>query len=327
MKAFHAALASLAIVSVTAAAPSAAIANDYPSRPITLVVPYPAGGVADQFARPIAERLSKELGQPVIVENRAGANGNIGSAYAIKNQPADGYTLLLGSTSTLAVNPHIYKSVGYDPLTDLQPITLTHQMPNVLVVNPDTPYKTVADYVDAAKAAPGTIAFGSAGNGNSMHLAGVIFQNATDTELIHVPYQGAPPALKDVLAGQIPSMFINIPAVVELEKAGRIRVLAVADDKRSSVMNHIPTMAEAGAAGVKSGVWNGIVAPKGTPDDVVKTLNEAFRNVLESPDFREPLEAVGYEVLYSSPEAFDELLRKDHAAMADTVRQAGLRIE
>jgi tripartite-type tricarboxylate transporter receptor subunit TctC len=311
----------------TAFAAHADDAANYPERSLTLVVPYPAGGVADQIARPLAQHLAKRLGQPVVVENRAGANGNIGSAYAARGRPADGYTLLLGSTSTLAVNPNLYASMGYDPLSDLKMVTLTHQMPNVLIANPGTPYKTVADLVEAARKDPGHIAYGSAGNGNSMHLAGVLFQQKSGTQLMHVPYQGAPPALNDVLAGQIPTMFINLPAIVEMEKAGRVRVLAVTDEKRSSVLPHVPTMAEAGVPGVVSTVWNGIVVAKDTPDAVVARLNKEIRAVLEMPEFREPLEAVGYEVLSSTPEEFDALLRKDHEAMRATIKQAGIRIE
>lgn len=299
----------------------------YPERPLTLVVPYPAGGVADTIARPLAQELGKRLGQPVVIDNRAGANGNIGSAFVARQQPADGYTILLGSTSTLAVNPHLYKSTGYDPARDLQPLTLTHQMPNVLVVGAGTPYKSVADVVAAAKAQPGKLVFGSAGNGNTMHLAGVVFQEKTGTQLLHVPYKGGPPALNDVLGGQIPMMFHNLPAVVTFRQAGKVRVLAVADTKRSPVLPDVPTMAEAGAPGVVSIVWNGLLVRQGTPPAMVQRLNTELRAILESPDFRKPLEAQGYEVLSSTPAEFETLLRKDLAAMATTVKQADIRID
>lgn len=299
----------------------------YPERPLTLVVPYPAGGVADMIARPLALELGKRLGQPVVIDNRAGANGNIGSAFVAKHQPADGYTILLGSTSTLAVNPHLYKSLGYDPVKDLQPLTLTHQMPNVLVVGAGTPYKLVADVVAAAKAQPGKLVFGSAGNGNTMHLAGVVFQEKTGTQLLHVPYKGGPPALNDVLGGQIPMMFHNLPAVVTFRQAGKVRVLAVADTKRSSVLPDVPTMAEAGAPGVVSIVWNGLLVRQGTQPAVMQRLNTELRAILESPEFRKPLEAQGYEVLSSTPAEFETLLRKDLAAMATTVQQADIRLD
>lgn len=299
----------------------------FPERPVTLVVPYPAGGGADTIARPLALELSKRLGQPVVIDNRAGANGNIGSAYVARQQPADGYTILLGTTSTLAINPHIYKSMGYDPVKDLQPVTLTHQMPNVLVVGAATPYKSVADVVAAAKAAPEKLVYGSAGNGNTMHLAGVVFQDKTGTRLMHVPYKGGPPALNDVLAGQIPMMFNNLPAVVSFRESGKVRVLAVADTKRSPAMPDVPTMDEAGAKGVRSNVWNGLLVRRGTPAEIVQRLNTELRSILESPEFRKPLERQGYEILSSTPAEFESLLTKEFAAMATTVKQADVKLD
>lgn len=298
----------------------------YPVRPITLVVPYPAGGAADTIARPLAMELGNRLGQPVVIDNRAGANGNIGSLFAAR-QPADGYTLLLGSTSTLAVNPHVYPSIGYDPIKDLQPITLTHQMPNVLVVGAKGPLQNVADVIAAAKADPGGLVYGSAGNGNSMHLAGLTFQEKTGTSLMHVPYRGGPPALNDVLAGTIPMMFHNLPAVVSHLQAGSVRVLAVADTKRSPVMPDVPTMDEAGAPGVYSGVWNGLLVPVGTPPEVVDRLNKELRSILESDAFKAPFEKMGYEVISSTPQELEALLAKDSAAMAVTMKNAQIQLD
>lgn len=313
------------LVSLTAASAVSA-QTAYPVRPVTLVVPYPAGGVADTIARPLAMELGNRLGQPVVIDNRAGANGNIGSLF-VARQPADGYTILLGSTSTLAVNPHIYPSIGYDPIKDLQPITLTHQMPNVLVVGAKAPYQNVAEVVAAAKADPGALVYGSAGNGNSMHLAGVAFQEKTGTRLMHVPYRGGPPALNDVLAGTIPMMFHNLPAVVSHRKAGSVRVLAVADSKRSPVMPDVPTMDEAGATGVYSGVWNGLLLPQGASPEVVARLNKELRSILESEAFKAPFESIGYEVISSTPEQFQALLIKDSAAMAETVKKAAIELD
>lgn len=320
-------LRKLAAALLVTGATLTAQAQSFPERPLTLVVPYPAGGVADTIARPLAVALGQRLGQPVVIDNRAGANGNIGSAYVAKQQPADGYTILLGSTSTLAINPHIYRSLGYDTVKDLQPLTLTHQMPNVLVVGAGTPYQSVADLVAAAKAAPGKLVYGSAGNGNTMHLAGVVFQDKTGTQLLHVPYKGGPPALNDVLAGQIPMMFHNLPAVVSFRASGKVRVLAVADSKRSSVMPDVPTMDEAGAKGVRSNVWNGLLVRRGTPPAVVQRLNIALREVLATPEFRKPLEQQGYEILSSTPAEFETLLNKELAAMAGTVKQANIQLD
>lgn len=301
--------------------------DKFPDRPLTLVVPYPSGGAADVIARALASELGKRLGQSVVIDNRAGANGNIGSAWVARQQPADGYTLLLGSASTLAINPHLYKSMGYDPVKDLQPLSLTHKMPNVLVVGAGTPYKTVADVVTAARARPGELAYGSAGNGNTMHLAGVIFQEKSGTRLVHVPYKGGPPALNDVLAGQIPMMFNNLPAVVSVHNAGKVRALAVADTQRSPLLPNTPTMAEAGYAGVVSVVWNGLLVRRGTPAQVVERLASSLRAVLASAEFRKPIEAQGYEVLSSTPEEFETLIRQDLAAMAGTIAKADIQID
>ena len=302
-------------------------AAEYPSKPLLLVVPYPPGGTADQFGRAFAQALGQLLKQTVVVENRAGANGNIGSTYVAKTLPADGYTVLLGSTSTLAINPHIYRSMGYDPLKDLQPVSLTHQMPNVLMVNGATPYKNVADVIAAAKAKPGDLSYGSAGNGNTMHLAGELFQRSSGTHLQHVPYKGGPPALSDLIGGHIPMMFNNLPAALPFMRSDKLRVLAVADSKRSPLMPDVPTLAEAGVANAESVVWNGMLVRNGTPAPIVAKLNEAMRAVLQSPEFRKPLEAQGFEVLSSTPKTFEDLLRKDSAAMGTLVKSAGIHAD
>lgn len=321
------ALALAAACLVAGATGPAFAQGNYPDKPITFVVPYPAGGVADQFARAMAQALGARLGQTVIVDNRAGANSNIGSSYVARQQPADGYTMLLGSTSTLAVNPHLYASMGYDPIKDLQPISLTHQMPNVLLVGGGTPYRSVADVVKAAKKEPKTISYGTAGNGNSMHLAGALFERQAEVSLMHVPYKGGPPALQDVLAGQIPMMFNNLPAVVGYKGSDKLRVLAVADTKRSPILPDVPTFAEAGVPGVVSTVWNGILVRKGTPAPIVEKLNTEMVAVLKSPEFRKSLESQGYEVLSSTPAEFEALLAKDSASMGKLVRDAGVRLE
>jgi tripartite-type tricarboxylate transporter receptor subunit TctC len=299
----------------------------FPEKPLTLIVPYPTGGAADQFARPFAQALSQRIGQAVVIDNRPGANGNIGSVFAARQSPADGYTLLLGTTSTLAINPHLYASMGYDPLNDLTPVTLTHQMPNVLLVNPGTPFKNIADLVNAAKAKPASLAYGSAGNGNTMHLAGELFQARSGAKLIHVPYKGGAPALNDVLAGQIPMMFNNLPAIVSLHNAGKIRVLALAAGKRSPLLPDVPTMTEAGLKNADSVVWNGMLMRKGTPPAIVEYLNKEMRAVLESEAFRAPIEAQGFEVLSSTPQAFEKLLRQDHAQMGELIRVNKIKIE
>ncbi|WP_179283889.1 Bug family tripartite tricarboxylate transporter substrate binding protein [Bordetella genomosp. 10] len=305
----------------------ACAAASYPDRPLTFVVPYPPGGAADQFARPFAQALGDRLRQSVIVENRPGANGNIGSAYVAQRMPADGYALLLGSLSTLAINPHIYPSMGYSVLDDLQPVSLTHSMPNVLVVGADTPYRTLAQLIDAAKRQPGKIEYGSAGIGNTMHMAAELFQLRASIKLLHVPYKGGPEALNDVLGGRIPMMFNNLPAIVPLVQAGKLRALAIADDKRSPLLPGVPTMREAGIADANSVVWNGILVRHGTPPALVAQLNAAMGAVLADPKFRKLLTSQGYDILSSTPEEFATLLRKDYAAMGDLVKRANIKME
>jgi tripartite-type tricarboxylate transporter receptor subunit TctC len=320
-------LARLALILAAALPALPAVAETYPTRPITLVVPQPAGGAADQFARPFAQALARRLGQPVVVDNRAGANGNIAASYVARNQAADGYTVFYGSISTLAVNPHLYRSTGFDALADFQPVTLTNQTPNVLVVGAATPYKTLGEVVAAAKQQPGVLSYGSAGNGNTMHLTGVQLEAATGVQLMHVPYKGGPAALQDVLAGQIPMMFHNLSAVLAQEKAGRVRVLAVADTRRSRLLPNVPTMAEAGAPGVVQVAWSGMLVRSGTPAPIVERLSREMQEILKDPAFREPLESAGFEILSSTPQAFAERLRQDHAAMGKVVQIGNVRID
>lgn len=298
----------------------------WPERPIVMVVPQPPGGAADAFARPFAQALSQRLGQPVVIENRAGANGNIAAAYVTK-QPADGYTIFFGSVSTLAVNPHLYKSPGFDTFKDFQPITLTNQTPNVLVVNAASPYRTIADVVAAAKAAPGTLNFGSAGNGNTMHLTGVLFQQKTGTTLTHVPYKGGPAALTDVLGGQIPMMFHNLNAVLAYEKSGKVRILSVADTKRAPLLPNVPTMKEAGAPGVVQVPWSGMLVRAGTPQPIVDRLSKEMVEILKTPSFRAMHEAQGTEVLSSTPAEFAERIKTDYNAMGALIKSASVKID
>jgi tripartite-type tricarboxylate transporter receptor subunit TctC len=320
------ALLVLSLACLGSAAPAWAQA-DYPTRPITYVVPYPPGGAADVFARQLAAELAKRLGQPVVVENRAGANGNLGSASVVK-APADGSTLLLGTASTVAINPHLYgKNMPYDPLKDLQPVSGTHSMANVLVVNTATPYKTVQDVVAAAKAKPGALAYASAGNGNTMHLAGEQFRMQAGIDLLHVPYKGGPPAMNDVLAGQVPMMFNNLPAVLPMVRAGKLRALAVATPKRSPLMPDVPTMEEAGLKGYVSTVWNGVYVKAGTPRPIVDRLNREIVAVLQSAAMRQSLEEQGYDVIPSSPEQFGALGESETPRWGAVVKQSGATLD
>ncbi|WP_454690179.1 Bug family tripartite tricarboxylate transporter substrate binding protein [Achromobacter aloeverae] len=318
---------ALALTASTLLPQAAQAASGYPNQPITIVVPQPPGGAADQFARPFGQALGKVLGESVIILNRPGANGNIAAANVARITPADGYTIFYGSISTLAVNPHLYKDAGFDPLKDFQPLTLTNQTPNVLLVGAQTPYHSVADVIAAAKAKPGALAFGSAGNGNTMHLVGLQFQSKAGVQLMHIPYKGGPAALNDVLAGQIPMMFHNLSAVVPFHNSGKIRVLAVADTKRSPLLPDVPTMAEVGLPGVESVAWSGMLVRAGTPAPIVEKLNAAMRKILDDPAFRKPMEAQGFEVLSSTPDEFTARLKKDYQSMGDVIRAGNVHID
>ncbi|MCE7527402.1 tripartite tricarboxylate transporter substrate binding protein [Polynucleobacter sp. IMCC 30228] len=301
--------------------------SDYPTKPITYVVPYPPGGAADVFARQLAKKLSERLGKPVVIENRPGANGNIGSEYVAK-APADGYMILLGSASTITINPHLYgKQMPYDPMKDLQPVSGTHEMANVLVVNIATPYKSVADVVAAAKAKPGAIAYASAGNGNTMHLAGEQFKMQADIDLLHVPYKGGPPALNDVLGGQVPMMFNNLPAIVMLVNSGKLRALGVGSAKRSPLLPSVPTMDEAGMKGYVSIVWNGIFVRAGTPRPIVERLNREIVAILNEPDTKRSLEEQGFNTMPTTPEQFADLIRADYPRWGTLVKASGAKVD
>lgn len=299
----------------------------FPSRPLTFVVPYAAGGPADAFIRVLAQRLGDRLHVPVIVDNKPGANGNIGSSY-VAHGKADGYTLLLGTSSTIAINPHLYvHSMPYDPQKDLQPVTLMHDMANVLVVNPNTPFHSVQDVVTYAKAHPGELHFGSPGNGNTMHLAAELMKSRTGIDMVHVPYKSGPQALQDVVSGQLPLMFNNLPAITGLVAAGKLRALAVTSRKRNSRLPNVPTMMEAGVPDYESTVWSGVFVRAGTPAPVVQKLHDEIVAVLDTPSFRKPLEDQGYVVTHDTPQEFAALIASDYKAWAKVVQDAGARID
>lgn len=319
---------------VTGAALSAllgpAMAQDaYPSRPITIVVTNPAGGVVDVFARPFSAALSKRLGQPIVVDYRPGANGNIGATYVARTQPADGYTLLFGGISTMTINRHLYRSQDLNPLKELQPLTMAFQSPNALITAPKSPYRTQADVVAAAKAAPGTIPFASTGNGNTTHLLGLQFQEVAGISMVHVPYKGGPPAVNDLMGNQVPLLFHSLSAVVNLHKQGMVRILSIASDKRSPTLPDVPTMAEAGLPGLASvsQAWTGLLVRSGTPAPIVDRLAKEIGEVLKDPAFRAPLEAQDFQVLHTTPEEFAKRMRSDDAAFSALIKANNVQID
>lgn len=292
------------------AAPAMAAA-EYPDRPIRLVVPYAVGGTTDIIARVVGNKLGERLGQSVIIENRPGAGGNIGSAYAAK-QPADGYTLVMAVESSHAVNPNVYARSSYDPVKDFAPISNLADVPNVLVVNPTLPARDLASFLQLLKANPDKYAFGSSGNGGLSHMNGELFLKTTGTRMLHVPYKGLGPALNDLVAGQVQVVFDNIPSSYPLIQGERLRPLAVAAKQRLKVLPDVPTYAEAGLPAMNNPSWFGLAAPAGVPESVLDKLNQAVRAALADPDTVAAIERQGAVPSPMSREEFGALIAKSN---------------
>jgi len=272
----------------------------YPEKPVTIVVPFPAGGSTDMVARAIAPKLQQSLGQPFVIDNRAGATGAIG-ATAVKNAAPDGHTILVASIGVYAVNPFIQKNLQYDPVKDLDPITVAVRAPNVLVANPAFPANSVAELIALLKKTPDKITFATSGAGSSDHLTAALFWQKTGTIGVHVPYKGGAPAITDLLAGHVDVSFQNINAVIAHIKAGKLKALAVTGDKRSPLLPQVPTLAEAGVREVDVFSWQAIAAPKGLPADVKQKLHAAIVAALNDPDNRKRMEDVGFEIVANTP--------------------------
>jgi tripartite-type tricarboxylate transporter receptor subunit TctC len=290
------AAASLGLLSCFAPALAA-----YPEKPVTIIVPFPPGGSTDMVARAIAPHLQAKLGQPFVVDNRAGATGAIG-ATAVKNAAPDGYTFLVASIGVYAVNPFIQKKLPYDPVKDLDPITVAVRAPNVLVTRPDFPASSVAEFVALLKKQPEKITFATSGAGSSDHLTAALFWQKTGTSGIHVPYKGGAPAITDLLAGHADVSFQNINAVIGHIKAGKLKALAITSDKRSPQLPQVPTLAESGVQGVDVYSWQAVAGPKGLPADVKKKLNESIAAALNDPETRKRMEDLGFEIVANTPE-------------------------
>jgi len=275
----------------------------WPTKPVTVVVPFPAGGSTDTLARALGPKLNEKFGQPFVVENKPGATGTIG-ATQVKRAAPDGHTLLVTSLGPLVIAPHLIKNTGYDPGKDFDLITVAVQAPNVLVVPAASPFKTVADVIAKQKAQPGKVSFASSGNGSSDHLTAELFWQQTGTEGLHVPYKGGAPAISDLLGGQVEASFQNINAIIEQVNAGKLRALAITSQKRSSLLPNVPTLAEAGVKGVDVYSWQAVVAPKGLPPDVRNQLHAAIVAALNDPQVRQRFTSLGFEVVANTPEEF-----------------------
>ncbi len=314
-----------AIALAMAVSGSSAIAQAWPNKPISLVVPFPAGGTTDVLARALAEKLTQSLGQTVIVESKPGAGATLGADFVAKAKP-DGHTLLVGAVHhTIATS--VYKKLPYDLERDFAPITEIALVPNVLVVNAATPVKNVAELVALAKAQAGKLNYGSNGNGTAQHLIGTQFQNLTRTEVVHVPYKGSGPLTTDLLGGQVTMSFDTITPVLQHIKSGKLRALAVTTGKRSSALPDVPTLDEAGLKGFDIGTWFGVLAPVATPKDIVARLNVEMVKVIQSAEFKKRMEEIGAEPVGNSADRMAQLIKADTDKFAKLVRDAKVTID
>jgi tripartite-type tricarboxylate transporter receptor subunit TctC len=302
------------------------LAQPYPDKPVRLIVPFSAGSAVDILARIPAQKLSELWGHPIVVDNRVGANGTIGTEAAAK-APADGYTLLLANDAGLATSPALYSKLPYDPLRDFAPIALAASIPIVLVVNASFPASSVKELVSQAKANPGKIHYASGGNGSAQHLPMEMFKLAAGIDLVHVPYKGLGPAFNDVVAGQIPVMFAGMSNVFPHVKSGRIRALAIASAKRSAAMPELPTMQEAGIAGFDYAAWAGFLAPAGTSPAIISKVNSDLVRVLGVPEVHDKLAALGFEISPGTPQEFGAKIEREVAKIAKVVKDAGIRAD
>ncbi len=314
------------ILAASAALAGAAHAQDkYPSRPVTLVVPQAAGGANDAIARVVAQKLSEQTGQQFIVENRPGAGGNIGTAYAAKGKP-DGYTLMLTTNSAHVINPSLYKSTGFDPVKDFEPVAGVATAGYVLVANPTFPAKNVSELVALAKQQPGKITIASAGNGTLNHLIGEMLGKATGIDLVHVPYKGAAAAVTDLVAGQVQVSVQSLPSSIAFIRSGKLKVLGVVNEKRVAALPDVPTIGET-IKGFGSTPWYALFAPAGTPKAIVQQLNAEVNKALEAKDVQDKLAGVGTEPYKANPEQLATVVREDLPRWARIVKDSGASID
>ena len=309
----------------TTSGPVFAQAN-FPSKPITMVVGFAPGGGTDTAARIIAKKLTENIGQNVIVENRSGAGGNIAANYVSKAAP-DGYTIILTAPGSVAVAPHQNSNLPYDPRTDLTPITMAVVFPNVIVVHPSVPAKTLAEYIKLSRAKPGSLSYGSSGIGNAGHLAGELFKIVTKADITHVPYKGGGPAMADLLGGQVPSVFASAPSAVPQIKSGKIRALATTGATRSAFLPDVPSVAESGFPGFEATNWYAYMAPGKTPRAVIDYLNRELVKVLNTPEVRTQLLGQGMEPLPMSVDQLGKYIDREYATWGRVVKEAGIQAE
>jgi tripartite-type tricarboxylate transporter receptor subunit TctC len=303
-----------------------AFAQTYPIKVIRLVVPFPPGGAAEVVARPTAQKLSETFGQQVVIDNRGGAAGTIGAGLVAKSPP-DGYTLLLGTSNELCMSPPLYSKLPYDPTTDFAPITPINIFPNILVVNPSLPVKTAKEFVALIRSRPGQVGFASAGPGSSNHLTGEIFKSLLKVNINHIPYKGGGPALTDVMGGHVEAIFATSPSAVTHIRSGKLKPLLVTSEKRSPTFPEVPTSAEAGIPGLVVSTWNGVLAPAGTPRDIIARLHAEIVKLAHTADMKQRMDASAAEIYTLTPEQFAELIRRDYAKWSKVVKESGTKLD
>jgi len=300
--------------------------SDYPTRPITLVVPYAAGGGNDAMARVVADRMSKTLGQSIVIENRGGAGGSIATRQVAKSAP-DGYTLGLGGTGTLAIDPTLYPNAGYNPRRDFAPIGLIATSPLIVLVQPALPVRTIQELIALAKTQPGKLTYASAGSGSGIHLGTLLFAASAGIELTHIPYKGSGPALTDLLGGHVAIYFSSLPPAIGLVKEGKVRALAVTGAKRSAAFPDVPTVAEQGLPGFEAVLHYGVIAPAGTPGPIVAKLNAALREALKSAEVNDRIVTEGAEPLATTPEDYAADIDREETKWSAVVKKSGAKAE
>ena len=307
-------------------ATSAMAQSSFPNKPVKLIVPFPPGGGNDVIARVIGQKLSDRWGQPVVIDNRAGANGIVG-LQALMQSPADGYTLAVGAAGPLAVNPSLYAKLPYDPVKDFAAVTNLVNYPLLLVVHPSVPVRTTRDVVALAKAKPGQLSYASPGSGNSGHLAGELFNTMAGVNTLHVPYKGQGPALTDLLSGQVQMLYSSIPSVINQVKTGQLKAIAVGSAKRLPSLSEVPTIAESGVPGYEAYSWVGLVAPANTPSDIVHKIYRDVADILKQPDVADKLNQQGALPVGDTPEEFAQYIKAEVAKWGQVVRNANIKLE
>jgi len=319
-------LAAAGIFGAALLLPAIAQGQGYPNKPIRLVVPFPPGGSLDVVARAVGAKLSEAWGQPVVIDNRPGAGGNIGADLVAKSPP-DGYTILEGALSTHAVNVTLYGKLPYDPIKDFAPISLVAITPNVLVLNPAAPFNTVPELIAYAKANPGKLSFGSGSNGSAGHLAGELFKTDAHIDMVHIPYKGGAPALQALLAGDTQLMFDNLANSMQQVKAGKLKAIAVTTAKRSALVPELPTLSETGVPGFDIYTWWGFMAPAGTPKEIIAKWNTEVTRILNTPEMKAFFAQQGAEPAPTTPEQFEVLIKSEITKYTKIIKESGAKVD